>query len=193
MEGEESWCVGVAVLNMAEECDNAVEPLCTKCSVGINAGILHSTEAGRRMWHLHGLMADGTKLMGKGERQSLGGAYRLQTARSEPPEAGHLEEVAGRVAVNVGLFPPPAQTRIWLATPRLPGLSAPASTLPGCCMGGSALKPARIPGCGSVPGPWAGRSTRVNEAGRSQKLGKAPGEGAWKTVLFELPDLGGPT
>ena len=62
-----------------------------------------------------------------------------------------------------------------------------------CHMGGSALKPARIPGCGSVPGPWGGRSTQVSEVGRSQKLSKAPGEGAWKTVLFELPDLGGPT
>lgn len=79
---------------------------------------------------MHGLLEDGMKLVGKGERQSLGGAYQVQRARSESVEAGSLEDVAGRVAVNVGPFPPPAQTRIWLATPRLLGLSAPSSTLP---------------------------------------------------------------
>ena len=34
------------VSNMAEEYDNAVQQVCTKCRMGLNEGILHSSEAG---------------------------------------------------------------------------------------------------------------------------------------------------
>lgn len=33
----------------------------------------------------------------------------------------------------------------------------------------------------------------MNEGGRSQQAGKDSGKGAEKTMLFERPDLGGPT